>query len=159
VLLDRLGHVWLTDFGLATLAEGGDSSLRAPGVQLGSPGLMSPEQWGGREHLDRRVDVFGLGATIYSALTLQLPYGTRPLSEREPLALPPGRFQRALRGDLDTVILGALEPDRQHRYPSAIDLFDDWKRIRRGLRPARKRVGWAQRLARRLRDRLRGYRG
>ena len=144
VLLDHDGNVWLTDFGLATLTGSGDSSLTAVGTQLGSPGLMSPEQWGGREDLDHRVDVFGLGATIYNALTLRLPYGTRMLSEREPLALPPRRLQRALRRDHDTVILGSLEPDRRDRYTSAVEFADDWRRVRGGLCPSRKPVGWSR---------------
>jgi serine/threonine protein kinase len=62
VLVDRNGHVWLNDFGLARLM--GDSQLTAPGGRMGTDGFMSPEQWDGREDIDGRTDVFSLGATI-----------------------------------------------------------------------------------------------
>ncbi len=66
----------LCDFGLANLwNQGVDESSTyhrgapgAPGMALGTPHYMSPEQALGERDLDQRSDIYGLGATIYHAL-------------------------------------------------------------------------------------------
>lgn len=45
----------------------------------------------------------------------------------------PGRLQRLLRGDLDTICMKALAKEPEHRYPSAEALLEDLKRHRSGL--------------------------
>ena len=150
VLMDRRGNVWLTDFGLAKLGEG--ATLTNVGAQLGSPGYMSPEQWEASDDLNSRADVFGLGVTIYQTLTLQLPYGPSKIDRRTPLAASPRKKQSVLRSDHDVVILKALEPDRQDRYASGVELRDDWRRVRNGEFPKARPVGLAPRLGRRVRN-------
>jgi eukaryotic-like serine/threonine-protein kinase len=150
VLMDRRGNVWLTDFGLAKLGDG--ATLTNVGAQLGSPGYMSPEQWEASDDLNSRADVFGLGVTIYQALTLQLPYGPSKIDRRTPLPAAPRKKQSVLRSDHDVVILKALEPDRQDRYASGVELRDDWRRVRNGEFPKARKVGRARRLGRRVRN-------
>src|SRR5439155_11535586 len=58
ILVDAQGQAWLSDFGLARLAQG--SRLTTTGLGLGTPGYMSPEQWSG-EDVDFRSDIFSLG--------------------------------------------------------------------------------------------------
>jgi formylglycine-generating enzyme required for sulfatase activity len=148
VLLDRNGDVWLSDFGLARLV--GESMLTAPGAQIGTQGFMSPEQWAGREDVDGRADVFSLGATLYQALTLQLPYGKGCLQADAALPAPPSKLQPLLGRDFDAVVVKALEPDRLLRYPSAAELQEDWRRARQGLPPRHaRRAGRLRRLVRR----------
>ena len=58
------------DFGLAREA-GENKGLTESGAVLGTPAYMSPEQARGDvRHLDRRSDVYGLGATLYDLLSL-----------------------------------------------------------------------------------------
>jgi formylglycine-generating enzyme required for sulfatase activity/tRNA A-37 threonylcarbamoyl transferase component Bud32 len=147
VLIDRAGNVWLTDFGLARLGD--ESTLTTATAQIGSPGYMSPEQWASRGDLDRRVDVFGLGATAWHALTLYLPYGAGRLSEAtRPVPLP-RRWRAELGADLGAVVVKALEPDRRDRYESAVAFRDDWQRVRRGELPEARPLGTVGRWARR----------
>jgi serine/threonine-protein kinase len=149
VLCDLKGNVRLSDLGLARLGEGTD--LTRPGSELGTPGYMAPEQYNGQSKPDSRADVFGLGATIYHALTLTLPYGRERITAREALPKPPSARQRLLTPDHDAVILKALEPDREDRYKSAQEFREDWWRIRQGFIPRVRRIGPIRRLGRFMR--------
>jgi eukaryotic-like serine/threonine-protein kinase len=132
LLLDGNGQVKITDFGLAR--HGDDSQITIAGQTFGTQGFMSPEQWSDSVALDGRTDVFALGATLYYALTLELPYGKGDLSKRASTALPrePNRRAAGLSRDLGAVILKALELDRRQRYDSAGDMYRDWTAGRRG---------------------------
>ena len=66
ILLGRRGEVKIADFGLALEAAG--SSLTEPGVMIGSPSYMPPEQMLG-ERVDARCDVFSLGVILYRLAT------------------------------------------------------------------------------------------
>jgi Tol biopolymer transport system component len=79
------GHAKLVDFGLAkTLAAAGASdgtdasaiatTLSEPGLVLGSPGYMSPEQAMGKA-VDRRTDVWAFGCVLYEMLTGRRAFG------------------------------------------------------------------------------------
>jgi serine/threonine protein kinase len=64
---------YVTDFGLAR--ELSAPGLTATGVVVGTPLYMAPEQAEGLAHaLDRRTDVYGLGATLYEALVGRPPF-------------------------------------------------------------------------------------
>ncbi|MHB1352727.1 MAG: serine/threonine-protein kinase [Thiobacillus sp.] len=65
VVVGHRGRVKLTDFGIAHLANSGQTQV---GQMLGSPRYMSPEQAMGRE-VDGRSDIFSLGAVLYEMLT------------------------------------------------------------------------------------------
>jgi DNA-directed RNA polymerase specialized sigma24 family protein len=67
LLLDAVGNVWVTDFGLAKFEEGEDLS-RSQDV-VGTLGYMAPERFRGVS--DRRCDLYALGATLYELLTLR----------------------------------------------------------------------------------------
>jgi serine/threonine protein kinase len=69
VLIDGNDEPRVTDFGLARRLEG-DSDLTLTGQVLGSPNYMPPEQATARRgQLDRRSDVYSLGAMLYHLLT------------------------------------------------------------------------------------------
>lgn len=70
-LLLAHGHAWVADFGIAKALR---QSAEASGAfEAGTPGYMSPEQMAG-EPLDRRADVFSLGAVVYECLTARRPF-------------------------------------------------------------------------------------
>jgi hypothetical protein len=149
VLIDRHGNAWLTDFGLSRFAE--EQGLTVTGDMLGTRGYMSAEQAAGKSDIDFRADLFSLGTTIYESLTGALPYGKEAVSESTGLPPAPSRHQRLLSRDYDTVVLKAIEPDRRNRYASVQEFQQDWTRVRQGLLPTARRVGWVQRAGRWLR--------
>lgn len=65
VITGQRGHIKITDFGIAHLA---DSEATHSGQLLGSPRYMSPEQAMGRD-VTGRSDIFSLGALLYEMLT------------------------------------------------------------------------------------------
>jgi serine/threonine-protein kinase len=118
------GHqVRLSDFGLVRQVHTTERLTRM-GDLLGSPAYMSPEQARGEVDLDARVDVYGLGATLYEMLTGRPPFGGETLAAVllaviEDLPPPP----RSLAPDVDLrlqrICLRCLEKDPDDRYPSA----------------------------------------
>ena len=88
LLLDALGNVWVTDFGLAKLEEGDDLSQSRELV--GTLRYMAPERFQGTS--DRRGDIYSLGATLYELLAL------RPLFEES----DPIRLIERIRNDAPT---------------------------------------------------------
>jgi serine/threonine protein kinase len=143
VLIDRGGHVVLSDFGLARL--GLSPAASSPASVLGTPGYMAPEQRQGLPDVDARADVFGLGATIYHVLTLELPYGSTTLPEEAPAPRPLHQLQRALGADYGAVVLKALEPDRRVRYRTVEEFREDWRLVRAGRPPRARRLGRVRR--------------
>ena len=67
LLLDRRGDLWVADFGMADVQ--GDAGLTMTGDLPGTLRYMSPEQAAGKRALiDRRTDIYSLGATLYELL-------------------------------------------------------------------------------------------
>jgi serine/threonine protein kinase/formylglycine-generating enzyme required for sulfatase activity len=130
VLVGNDGRIWLSDFGLARLQDQGLSTL--PGQIIGTLGFAAPEQTRGEGGGDLRCDVFSLGATLYQALTLELPYGRSGANENSPPPARPSRLQPLIGMAYDPVILKALEVDRGKRYPSAAELLEAWRQVRQG---------------------------
>ena len=124
VLIDERGEPRVTDFGLAKRVDE-RSHLTLSGQAVGSPSYMPPEQTeSGGGKASRRSDVYGLGATLYHALTGQAPFkGETPTDvlhqvlTSEPAA--PRSLSPSIPRDLETVCLKCLEKDPKRRYDSA----------------------------------------
>jgi eukaryotic-like serine/threonine-protein kinase len=70
------GRAKLTDFGLAK-DYNNDQDLTRHAAGLGTPHFMAPEQFSGAKTVDARADIYSLGATLYNAVTGQLPFEAR----------------------------------------------------------------------------------
>jgi len=135
LLVDGLGHIWITDFGLAHFQV--DSGLTQTGDVLGTVRYMSPEQASGqRVVLDHRTDVYSVGATFYELLTLQPVFSGASrqsllvqVLQREPR--PPRTIDRNIPPELETIVLKALNKAPEDRYASAQELADDLHRFLR----------------------------
>jgi serine/threonine-protein kinase len=66
VMIDTEGDVFVMDFGLARAVE--DAAITQPGVIMGTPYYMSPEQLTGQK-LDERSDIYSIGLILYYCLT------------------------------------------------------------------------------------------
>ena len=125
VLLTPEGKALLTDFGLSrSVLPPGDDALSQTGVFLGTPGYCPPEQVEGeRARIGPPADVYGLGATLYAALTGLAPYEATSYATlldavREPPA-PPSSLVAGIDAHLEAVCLRCLRHEPEARYPSA----------------------------------------
>jgi serine/threonine-protein kinase len=138
VLLTRDGTPKVGDFGLARLADHGES-LTHTGAVLGTPSYMAPEQAGGKGNkpIGPATDVYALGAILYELLTGRPPFrGTSSIATlhqvlfEEPV--PPSRLQPQVPRALEAVCLRCLAKDAARRYASAAALADDLEAWRAG---------------------------
>ncbi len=78
IMIDNLTHrAKILDFGLARMPEAG-IRVTQEGIVAGTPTYMSPEQIRGSAPMDGRADVYGLGVTLYEALTGDVPFRGTP---------------------------------------------------------------------------------
>ena len=129
-------HPVLMDFGLARETE--DEGITGTGFIVGTPAYMAPEQATlESEQLDRRTDIYSLGATMYNLFTGQAPFsGTTPLeiirkvNEKDPEPL--SNLNPQIPADLQRVVMKCLEKQRERRYQSAKELAEDLQRFLQG---------------------------
>lgn len=152
VELKEDGDWWpyVLDFGLAREVHPAEATLTH--VIVGTPQYMAPEQARGEvERLDRRTDVYSLGATLYELLVGRPPFeGSTPVEvlmrvlSEEPT--PPRKLDPSIPADLETIVLKCLEKEPQRRYESARALADDLGRYLDGEPILARPVGWTYRL-------------
>jgi serine/threonine protein kinase len=153
-LRDGKAAVKVIDFGIAK-AIGTELTEKTFFTQLGrmigTPQYMSPEQAElNALNVDTRSDIYSLGVVLYELLTGTTPldggqlrnaaYGEiqrlireeiplKPSSKLAETPAQPGVSSRALRGDLDWIVLKTLEKDPARRYESAGALAEDLLRF------------------------------
>lgn len=119
-------HPMVLDFGIARAA--GDADLTRAGEVVGTPAYMAPEQVRGEiEHLDRRTDVYALGATLYRLLAGRPPFAeTGPGAFVQVLQNEPESLRRhQVPKDVEAIVFKCLEKQPDRRYGSARELAHD----------------------------------
>jgi hypothetical protein len=113
--------------------------LTRTGMVLGTPLYMSPEQARGGEDVDARADVWAVGVLLYECLTGEVPFRahnylgviSQVLTEE---AAPPSRLRPELGipAGVETVVMRALQKDRDRRYQQMAELEQDLERLLAG---------------------------
>lgn len=130
VLLDEAGEPFLTDFGLARLAEI-DERLTRSHSSIGTPAYVAPEvARGGSAQATALSDVYGLGAILYELLTGQVPFtGATPLEVLRQVTdtevRRPSAVLATVNRDLETICLKSIAKEPQHRYGDCAALARD----------------------------------
>ena len=150
VLVTPEGVVKLIDFGISKPVAHelitGELPLTESGQRLMTPDYASPEQIFGQP-LTTTSDIYSLGVLLFELLTGSRPYTLRDLSpaaaerlllqgeNRKPSSVEglSKRTRTELKGDLDRIVLMAMEHDPSRRYLSAQHLDDDLLRYLQGM--------------------------
>ena len=131
ILFSASGDAFLSDFGIVKMFEGDATQINMTGsVILGTPAYMSPEQALGKD-IDKRSDVYSLGAVIYEMLTGVPPYkGPSSVSVAMKHVMDPVPHVREYRADipdtLDAIVTRAMAKDPADRPASASALADEF---------------------------------
>lgn len=139
ILVTPQGQPKLLDFGIAKLLDE-DADPTRTGMSALTPGYAAPEQFIGGA-ITTATDVYALGVLLHELLL-----GVRPVSDtRRPSAhgpvlvavdgsqALPVTVRSRLKGDLDNIMLKALEPEAERRYSAAGTLADDIDRHLAGM--------------------------
>lgn len=146
IFITTSGVPKLLDFGLAKSMSSAPeplappwscSDMSSPGLAIGTPSSMSPEQVQGHE-LDRRSDLFSLGIVLYEMATGMLPFvGVTNLLIMQAilykLHIEASELNPRIPPEFDLIVKRALQKDRAQRYNTARELLDDLTHL--GARP------------------------
>lgn len=126
VLLSKEGPIYLADFGLARIAQAGESTLSAD-MMLGTPQYISPEQARGERELDEGTDIYSFGVVLYELVTGRVPFNAdTPFSIIHDHIYTPLPLPHEVNGDVpeavERVLLKALAKSRADRYEKVSDL-------------------------------------
>jgi tetratricopeptide (TPR) repeat protein len=156
-MLERLGGGRLRpvvmDFGLARDSGASTSQgLTESGAVIGTPAYMSPEQARGEaRRLDRRSDVYSLGATLYDLLSGKPPFQDETVVNLllKVVSEPPVPLRSQLPDvpeALELIVSKCLNKEAEQRYPSALALAQDLDRYLNAERVVARRLGYGYRL-------------
>ncbi len=126
VLLAEDGRIYLADFGLARIAQAGESTLSGD-MMLGTPQYISPEQAMGVGELDEGTDIYSFGVMLYELIVGQVPFSAdTPFSIIHdhiytPLPLP-RQINASIPETVERVLLKALAKERGDRFESVTAL-------------------------------------
>jgi non-specific serine/threonine protein kinase len=148
IILRPDGNVKVIDFGIAKFVEqrassGNHDAPRVtvletkPGMVLGTPHYMSPEQVRGSK-LDERSDIFSFGVMLYEMISGALPFHGPTLGDviaailkEEPKPL--SEYSPSVPRDLSEMVIKALEKPKENRYQKISDLLLDLQGVKRNL--------------------------
>jgi TolB-like protein/Tfp pilus assembly protein PilF len=143
VMIDRAGNAHIMDFGIARSTR--DAGITGPGMIIGTPDYMSPEQLDGKD-ADPRSDIYAFGAVLFEMVTGEAPFeGNTPMAVALKHKTEPPRDPRSLNPQVPEafgqLILRCLEKDPARRYQTAEALLAELAAIEgdlpatRGLTP------------------------
>jgi serine/threonine-protein kinase len=127
LILDNAGNLKLMDFGIARPIDRATPGTTQPGMVVGTPRYLAPEQLRGQA-VDGRADIYACGVVFYEMFTGGLPFeDSNPLAMisahlREP-PRPPSLVWPEIPAELEQLILRCLAKEPAERFASAEDLL------------------------------------
>lgn len=130
ILVTKKGVIKVSDMGLAKAVDDDDMSLTQSGTGLGTPHYMAPEQARNAKHVDRRVDVYALGCTLYHFVTGKTPFDGGSVVElivnkEKGQFTPAKRLNNEVPERLGLIIDKSMAPNPAHRYQSLDQMIAD----------------------------------
>ena len=131
VLVAKDEQMYLADFGLARIAQSGESTLSSDTI-MGTPQYISPEQAMGIKELDERTDLYSFGVMLYEMVVGKVPFNAdTPFSVihdhiYSPLPLP-HTVNPNVPESMERVLLKALAKERDARYENVAQMVTAFK--------------------------------
>lgn len=131
VLVATDGEMYLADFGLARIAQSGESTLSSDMI-MGTPQYISPEQAMGKKELDAGTDIYSFGVMLYEMVVGQVPFSAdTPFSIIHDHIYTPLPLPQTINPDVpepvQRVLLKALAKERADRYEDVMQMVDAFK--------------------------------
>jgi serine/threonine protein kinase len=131
VLIQNDGTMYLADFGLARIAQAGESTLSSDSI-MGTPQYISPEQARGDKDLDEGTDIYSFGVMLYEMVVGQVPFSAdTPFSIIHDHIYTPLPIPRAVNENVpesvERVLLKALAKERADRYADVHSMVKAFK--------------------------------
>ncbi|MFQ5407981.1 MAG: protein kinase [Anaerolineales bacterium] len=139
VIMSSDGDIFLADFGLARIAQAGESTI-SQDTMLGTPHYISPEQAKGVRDLGPETDIYSFGVMLYEFVVGRVPFvADTPFSIihdhiYSPLP-PPHEFNPNVPDEIEQVLYKALAKEPSERYSSASELVADFHRASASMLP------------------------
>ena len=138
ILKSTTDEIKLADLGIAKLEETGDINT-IENTALGTPYYISPEQAVDAAHVDKRADIYSLGATLYHLVT-----GTYPFKAKTPVQMLMKHVNEPLEAansrnpevppELSQIISKMMEKNKDNRYQNCGEVIDDLEKFIVGYR-------------------------
>lgn len=140
LLIDQDGRLRLLDMGLALMASETDHSVTIAHNEnvLGTADYLAPEQAVNSHQVDHRVDIYGLGCTLYFLLTGRPPFSDGTLAQR--IIKHQNEMPRSIRelrpdcpGELEGMCVKLLQKDPNYRYQTAGEVANAFERFTKAI--------------------------
>ncbi|NQT79940.1 MAG: protein kinase [Candidatus Aminicenantes bacterium] len=127
IMIDQDGNARIMDFGIARSLKA--KGITGPGVMVGTPDYMSPEQVEGKE-ADQRSDIYSLGIILYEMATGKVPFdGDTSLSimvkHKNEIPQNPRKINTQIPDTLSRLILKCLDKKKEKRYQNVEELHEE----------------------------------
>jgi serine/threonine-protein kinase len=142
IMIDKEGNSRIMDFGIARSL--GTKDMTDPGMRIGTPEYMSPEQADAKE-TDHRSDIYSFGIILYEMLTGRLPFEGDTSSiivARHKRETPenPKTLNSQIPDELNRLVLKCLEKTAEQRYQNVEAILHELEDIEEGITTIEKEV-------------------
>jgi len=142
IMIDKGGIARIMDFGIARSLQ--TDGMTGPGVMVGTPEYMSPEQVEGKK-ADQRSDIYSLGIILYEMVAGKVPFvGDTPISvalkHKNEIPQNPKKINTQIPDPLSHTILKCLEKKKEKRFQSVDELLAEFAAIEKKLPTTESRI-------------------